>query len=903
LVPFGSGEDQIAIEPVDQANVTEQLNRLLATVDAVSDLVMAESLYQLAQGNDLRAGGTLDAIAKGETPPPDPDVVRTPRSGVAHTHRVAAIFSGDIEPFETWVIDSFQQRAGLEPGLNHWLAQLLGDARRIRIKFAYWDPKTDTLIRENPARNLSSFLVSPLDVIFLASTNETGTGSALEAVIKYRIMRSRPSDIPADASIRFFYDREANWKADRIISLGTLNELARAARELVTNARPLDARDLASPENETAKNVDADELNQRARSIVNYYKNARTHLTHAINHAEEEDFNLDLLRVALFRFFYAGLNEAVPLSAKDDEPFAKAMLREQANNIKAEVDRRIDVLDAIEAGIDRPTASDDAKIEADTQRIKIILGEDFPVLPTFTPAHAETLGQTFGDSLSLQHQDPLAAITWLGQVAHVRDGCHRLQTSLHYAEALYLNFNLDCTVGQLPYQAGDRWVALPHDAASPITEARTSLLALFPNGINLNTPLSGLMVDEWVETIPHAQEMAAAAFHFDAPQAETPHAILLAVPPDHQQNWELTTLEAIVQETLDLAKLRTVDTAALFGSHAYGHFLPALYFAFNPDSDPDTAEGVNMITTVSTDFSPAADNISEEVFPSLMSITPNFGFIDEPTPLTIRGDNLAETTTVRFLKPDGSPELSASDVEVVSNTEIRCTATPVGNAGNRNFEVVTEHHGTAASQHFNLGFDFRARAVLTSISPTSQFNGETFTLTMFGQNLAAATAVTFSSSGISATNLRDRMATSIKCTVTISSSTSGGSKPFNVITPNGTVSSSLMVQERPTLTSISPTSLPLDRTDRTLIIRGSNLIGATGIRFLNANGVGLKTGVGVSFFRVRSSTELECRMTVGSGATVGACQFEVLIPTGKDGRAINPNLRFTLSEPIGDTNK
>ena len=899
LIPFGSGEGQITINLEDQAQVHEQLNRLLATVDAVSDLVTAESLYQLAQGNDLRAGGTLDAIAKGETPPPDPEVVRTPRSGVAHTHRVSAIFSGDIEPFETWRTDSFQQRAVLEPGLNHWLAQLLGDARRIRIKFAYWDPKTDTLIRENPARNLTSFLVSPLDVIYLASTNETGMGSALEAVMTYRVMRSRPPDIPAGATLRFFYDREANWKADRTIGFGTLNELARAARELVTNARPLDARDLASPENETAKNFDADELNQRARGIVGYYKGARTHLANAITHAQAEDFNLDTLRVALFRFFYAGSNEAVPLSAKDDEPSAKAILLEQAHNIAAEADRRIDALDQLEDSIDRRTASDAEKIEVDTKRIKIIFGEDFPVLPKFTPVNSDTLAQTFGASLSLQNQDPLAAMTWLGQVAPVRDGCNRLQTSLNYAEALYPDFSMDCTVGQLPYQAGDRWVALPTDSEPHITDARTSLMTLFPNGVNLNTPLSGLMVDEWVETIPNAQEMAAAAFHFDAPQAQTPHAILLAVPPDHHEHWGLETLEAIVQETLDLAKLRTIDNAALFGSNRHGHFLPALYFAFNPDSDPEISEGVDIVTTVSTDFSPVAENISEEVFPSLTSIMPDFGFIDEPVQISIRGDNLAEATTVRFLKPDGSSAVPASDVEVVSNAEIRCTVTPVGDTGHRDVEVVTEHHGAAASQNFNLGFDFRERALLTRINPTSQYNGETFTLSIIGENLAAATAVTFQSSGIHASNLRDRTGTSIKCTITISSSTSGGNKLFQVITPNGTVSGSLTVTERPTLTSISPSSLPLDRTNRILIIRGSNLTGATDVRFLNANGVGLKTGVGGSIVRVRSSTELECRISVGSGASVGDCQFDVLIPTGKNGRVINSSLRFRLTEPIG----
>ena len=85
------------------------------------------------------------------------------------------------------------------------------------------------------------------------------------------------------------------------------------------------------------------------------------------------------------------------------------------------------------------------------------------------------------------------------------------------------------------------------------------------------------------------------AFHFDAPQAQAPQAILLAVPPDARPRWDLETLEAIVCDTLDLVRLRTVDPAALAQTSEHGHFLPALYVAFNAAGE-----------TVSTDLSRAA---------------------------------------------------------------------------------------------------------------------------------------------------------------------------------------------------------------------------------------------------------------------------------------------------------
>ena len=47
------------------------------------------------------------------------------------------------------------------------------------------------------------------------------------------------------------------------------------------------------------------------------------------------------------------------------------------------------------------------------------------------------------------------------------------------------------------------------------------------------------------------------------PIAQAPHSILLAVPPDTRARWDLPALEAVLQETLELAKLRAVDPAAL----------------------------------------------------------------------------------------------------------------------------------------------------------------------------------------------------------------------------------------------------------------------------------------------------------------------------------------------------
>ena len=95
-------------------------------------------------------------------------------------------------------------------------------------------------------------------------------------------------------------------------------------------------------------------------------------------------------------------------------------------------------------------------------------------------------------------------------------------------------------------------------------------------------PLCGLLVDEWVEVVPNAQETTALAFQFDPPNAVAPQNILIAVPPVPGQDWTTETLRRVLAETLDMAKLRAVDPPLL---GAAAQYMPALYVPFNAADD------------------------------------------------------------------------------------------------------------------------------------------------------------------------------------------------------------------------------------------------------------------------------------------------------------------------------
>ncbi|MDI3467826.1 MAG: hypothetical protein OJF50_006647, partial [Nitrospira sp.] len=173
--------------------------------------------------------------------------------------------------------------------------------------------------------------------------------------------------------------------------------------------------------------------------------------------------------------------------------------------------------------------------------------------------------------------DPLPSTTWFQRIARVRDGAARLDTTMQYAEALNgpsLNFQ----IGQLPYGDGERWVALEN----PPQGNRLSLACL-TTVKDFTKPLAGLMVEEWVESVPNKEEVTGLTFHYDAPQPRAPQALLLAVAPDGVEQWDSTRLENTLRETLELAKLRAVDLTAL---GELGQYLPAMYV--DSDKFPDT---------------------------------------------------------------------------------------------------------------------------------------------------------------------------------------------------------------------------------------------------------------------------------------------------------------------------
>ena len=582
LTLFKEGRlDLAALNPTrtERTAIEAALRELGDAVDAVGDLALTESVHQAVQGNYLRAGATLDAISRGETPPEAMDSITTPRSGVAFTQRLVAVFNTEVPPATTWKRD--RARAVAEPVLNAWAEQLLGSPARVRCVAAYFNPGHSAL--ENPPDPpdaeaplyLSDLGICALDIVYAPPLGADNQQTELEMRLAREAIRRRPAGIDIDATVRLTFRGARDVRLDGEIEFPELFELARVARELLTNGRPLDARDLARTGASGEARVEAPAT--RLTGVLDVWKQTKDRLTALFGITTQTEIDvldvpstlqLDALRDALDAFGAFAVQSAVPRSIAGDSTAARGDLVRQAAEVYAQAMKIDRQLNAISGGGARDMLS----------KLALLFGEAFRVLPSFTLLRGADVEAALQRRVRARDAGEADVIPWLQAAATVRDGARRLMSVMTYAEVLggpASTFH----VAQFPFDEKDRW----NVPEGPADAGATSLVIHAPGELDLASECVGLMIDEWVEVIPSRSMQTALAFHYDAPGARAPQSILLAVAPDRARPWDVDTLEAIVSETLELAKLRAVDYDALA---SLGHLLPAIFVANNIGGDP-----------------------------------------------------------------------------------------------------------------------------------------------------------------------------------------------------------------------------------------------------------------------------------------------------------------------------
>jgi hypothetical protein len=131
---------------------------------------------------------------------------------------------------------------------------------------------------------------------------------------------------------------------------------------------------------------------------------------------------------------------------------------------------------------------------------------------------------------------------------------------------------------QLPYRAGDSWLAVEFPETYSVTDEVTHEVVSEPFTIAHDTlsvtihgsaafvpgaRQSGLLIDDWTEVIPVDEEITGITFNYNQPNSCPPQALLLAVTPEVKGYWTWEDLVGTLNDTLARAKRRAVEPLLL----------------------------------------------------------------------------------------------------------------------------------------------------------------------------------------------------------------------------------------------------------------------------------------------------------------------------------------------------
>ncbi len=262
--PFGlSASYGLPTATASQAQaINEEVSRIMEIHDAIADLVMAEQIYQVVQGNFERASGNADAFSKGSYPP-ETDIMNTPRSGVALTHRIAIQFDTSVDAGVSPTSFAMTPRAKAEPSINKWLSTILPIPEDVQCWVTYSSPvKSNERILVSQAQ----LKLQELDLLYCFNLDTeqamTELDDRIAAYVRYEVSNHPKTDI----KINYTDPVDATDKTK--ISFFELAAMVKSLRKIIVGSKFLRADAvLLSPSGEQSETL-MDDVQLKARVVA-----------------------------------------------------------------------------------------------------------------------------------------------------------------------------------------------------------------------------------------------------------------------------------------------------------------------------------------------------------------------------------------------------------------------------------------------------------------------------------------------------------------------------------------------------------------------------------------------------------------------------------------------------------
>ncbi|HEX6667589.1 MAG TPA: hypothetical protein VF081_13455 [Solirubrobacterales bacterium] len=226
---------------------------LVDSLDAVGDLLLAESVHHLIGGNPLRAGISADTLGRGEDLPDRFDVLRSPHRGRAITHRVAAVLPASPRIAGGW--EDEDPLAKLEPRAEAWARDALGPAAKRRLTGVFERDTEGEVEGEGEILTETKEFEVGADKLGLGALATAFAISAADTAELAELVRAHKNE----PGTRVKFEGEG-WRRSRGVAV--------RVRKLLAGARPLLPEHLAAGAAAARIDADFEQARDRLRAFV-----------------------------------------------------------------------------------------------------------------------------------------------------------------------------------------------------------------------------------------------------------------------------------------------------------------------------------------------------------------------------------------------------------------------------------------------------------------------------------------------------------------------------------------------------------------------------------------------------------------------------------------------------------
>ncbi len=606
-------------------DVLDIRNKISDLLDACNDVLLAESAYQLTQGNQDRTSAVLNATLLADTPP-EIQVTDTPRSSLlTYTHRITLHFNtgnASAELNTGWPSD-LSPRSLFEPGMNQWLSQVIGNATNIVCAVAALDGNGNET--NSKLVSLADLKLQPIDLVYMIPEDLAGGATELESRIAFAYRNAVSVNAVTSVKITFSPTGIGKSKA----SLSRIFPLLRNLKKVITTARAANAKDFAPKQKTVSSGADESGINYtELKNRTNAAIKSLTNEFKAFNKIAPNDRlpkndlnpkNLEIFFNALLdkpgeknRFDSLELNSAAMSAIVNFQIMATTYGVQLAYPENLNLITRVNNREILEKTFNIWKIINE-KIEVATKKLseavaeskvvnklnlfvaaaKTVLGDDFVPLPQFKYSNSDSLAKTFGDEKQLlsyagkttTNTDAVNRDSWIQSVSRVRETVARFETVRIMAEA-NSGLELNIKMSQVPFRANDSWLGFEFPSEYNGTPFNilddTIALAVIGDAANNTKALqSAMVIDDWTEKIPVDEEITGVAFHYNQASTTAPQNVIVAIEPTGKGNWDWDVLQGVLNDTLRRAKTRAVEPDHLMENPALSVLLPMTIASFD----------------------------------------------------------------------------------------------------------------------------------------------------------------------------------------------------------------------------------------------------------------------------------------------------------------------------------